>query len=177
MAGVAKRLTREIFLEGPTGEDAGGHNERLSNFGVADGVGIGGGAMSNKVQAGDLRPVGESVVSSGALEPRSEKTGFLRALTGSHNHAHHTSVVSVSAIAIVSHGTQKRKTLVAELLNANGGFLRRGFFGDFAQDDREVNGHRIARLRWVVIERLGNLFQAVAHGVRVNEKLFGSELQ
>ena len=66
----------------PSGQQTGGHQQRLGHGGVADGVGVGLGAVVAQIELGDRREPIQSVGEGLLGQPGSQEPGSLCALTG-----------------------------------------------------------------------------------------------
>ena len=66
----------------PSGQQTGGDEQRLRHGGVADGVGVGLGAVVAQIELGDRREPIQSVGESLLGQPGSQEPGGLCALTG-----------------------------------------------------------------------------------------------
>ena len=69
-------------------EKSGGHDERLGDSGVADGVGVGDGAVSHEIHADCIGHARELVAVQVVFEPRVEESGGLRALSRAYDNDH-----------------------------------------------------------------------------------------
>jgi hypothetical protein len=79
---------RGVLEQGQEGHQAGGHDERLGDRGVLDGVRVGGGAVGDEVHPGDGREPGHAVPESGELQPGVEESRGLGALSGRDDNQH-----------------------------------------------------------------------------------------
>jgi hypothetical protein len=70
------------------GKQAGCHQKWLGNRGVADGFGVGFGAVTPQIKARDRRQPVEPVSEGRLIEPRAKEAWRLRPLTGRHNRKH-----------------------------------------------------------------------------------------
>ena len=62
--------------------------EKMGDGGVADGVGVGLGAVVHQVEVGDGRPPGQPIGDTGQVKPGREESGGLRPLSGSNEYEH-----------------------------------------------------------------------------------------
>src|SRR6187431_1962318 len=77
-------------VERVPGEQAGRHDERLSDLRVTDAVGVPPGACGDEVDSGPVRVLLQPLRDALAFEPRCEEPGGLRALPGEHSDDHHS---------------------------------------------------------------------------------------
>ncbi|GAA3128970.1 hypothetical protein GCM10017687_50160 [Streptomyces echinatus] len=91
------------------GQETGGDQQRLGHGGVTDGVGVGLGAVVDKIQADGVRPCGDAVRGTGQFEPGSQEAGRLGALAGSDEYEHSHTLSWGRARPPVRTGTKNTK--------------------------------------------------------------------
>ena len=91
-AATAERRVGAEVEDGPQARQRGGHEQRLRDGGVPDGVGVGRGAVGDQVEARGRRGPRDRLGDGRQLEPGGEHAGGLGTLTGADDDEHPTTL-------------------------------------------------------------------------------------